>query len=168
MSLAKQFPHQHGHIGHPIIADHPKLNPNSISSNEIHSKYNHHATPVNNVALCRLHFHLAGFVDIDVGESSFFHLTLLFNVIKQSSFKTKGASLNNSSVKNSEFIVHWMNNKCFNFNITGELFSLEIKEKLKKNQPSNDRKNSFNEQDEIDEQDLEHNPGNVKGIFKSK
>ena len=86
---------------------------NSISCHELHLKHNYHHNSLSNPIASGFHFHLAGFIDPDAGIP----LNLLPNI---------------KNAKEVNFIVHWMNNKDFNFTYAAELFSHEIHEKLRR------------------------------------
>jgi hypothetical protein len=41
--------------------------------------------------------------------------------------------VNQKQAKHVDFVVHWMNNKDFNFTYSAEMFTFEMYEKLRKN-----------------------------------
>lgn len=117
LSLSKH--HSHTSVHHSEGIELPRLIHNSLSCNELfNNKYNYHSLA------SRLHFHLAGFVEIDFSMFS-----------------------NNANVDQAKFIVHWMNNKELNFNIASEAFFNEIIEKLKKEKESNNNQEASDNED---------------------
>lgn len=104
------------------------------------------------------HFHLAGFIDPEAGIP----LNLIKTAAGLSTLPTKQSSENScNSQSQSQFVVHWMNNKEFHFTYLAELFSKEIYEKIvkiqqgkepvsTKNNASSSTENMSKEQDDFD------------------
>lgn len=74
------------------------------------------------------HFHLAGFIDPEAGIP----LHLIKTTSGMSNISGKTQTSEKSCYSQSQFIVHWMNNKEFHFTYLAELFSKEIYEKIVK------------------------------------
>lgn len=91
-----------------------------------------------NLTQTRLHFHLAGFVDIDNGTT---------------------LNLNNETTKNLQFNLHWLNNKNLNFTLASEAFFAEIRknqsrEETALNEQHQSQQQQFQDDDVTEEKEI--------------
>jgi WD40 repeat protein len=109
-SVSSHPHHNHHNHHHPTNDSNTKImQHNSFSCHELNLKHNHYHSTSNSHISTGFHFHLAGFIDPDAG--------IPLNLLPNHTTTTSAIQSNETN-----FIVHWMNNKDFNFTYAAELF----------------------------------------------